>query len=133
MAQAAITKITDGNRSATFHVFIEGDGSGELSDLVIIDPETSFDESIEGVPTLTIERLWHVFSGFSAKLEFDYLTGDTPAWVMPDGSAGSKFDFYKFEGIKDRSAVDGQGKIKITTVGLGLGDFGSFMIRVRKD
>lgn len=130
MAQATVTKLIDGN-SSFFHVFIEGDGSGELDDFVIIDLETSFDDPMPAKPTLTLESVWYDMIGFNAKLEFDYLTGDTPILAMSGGN-GTKMDFCHFSGIRDRSAIDGKGKLKITTSGLDSGDFGSMIVRVRK-
>jgi len=132
MAQSVITKIIDGNTSV-FHVFFEGDGSGDLIDEVLIDPATSFDQPMEAKPGLTLEKLHYDLVGFNAKLEFDYLTGDTPAWAL-SGGTGTKMDFCKFSGIRDRSnKLDGTGKLKITTAGLGAGDFGSLVIQVRKN
>lgn len=133
MAQAVITKIIDGERNAVFHVFFEGDGLGELVDFVLIDPATSFGVDLPSEPTLTVEKLMYDLSGFNAKLEFDYLATDTPVWSLSGGS-GTELDFCKYTGIKDRSeALDGSGKLTITTSGLGLGDFGSLIVQVRKN
>jgi len=132
MAQITITKILDGPRNGAFHIAIEGDGSGELTDTVLIDPETSFDPTLPGVPTLTIDQLWYDLSGFDAKLEFDYLVSDTLIWAMSGGQSNT-MDFCTFGGLKDRSAMDGQGKLKLSTRGLGAGDCGVMVVKVRKD
>lgn len=133
MAQVVITKLLDGAKTAIFHVFLESNGSGELSDSVLIDPETSFDPALDAKPTLTVERLEYSLSGFDAKLEFDYLLSDTPVWAMLGGT-DTKKDFCKAGGIRDRSnSLDGLGKLKITTSGFGAGDFGSIIVQVRKN
>ena len=134
MAQYEITKILDGPRNAVFHVAIAGDGVSEIEDAVLIDPATSFDPALPPVPSLTVDQLWYDLSGFTARLEFDYLGTDTPIWTMSDAQAGH-MDFYCFGGIKDRSseALGGLGKIKLTTSGLGSGDFGTMIVKLRKD
>lgn len=133
MAQITITKLNDGPRFGIFHVAILGDGSGELSKEVVIDPAVSFDKAIKAAPTLTIESLRHDLVGFNARLEFDYLESDTPAWSMSGGTY-AKVKFCDFGGIKDRSnPLDGTGKLTITTDGLGAGDHGAIIIKVRKD
>lgn len=133
MAQYTITKLADGPRNAVFHVSFTGDGGGELTDLVLVDPTSSFDPTLPGTPTLTIDKLWYDLTGFNAVLEFDYLTSDTPVWSMSGGQA-NYMDFCHFGGMKDRSdALDGLGKLKLTTSGLGAGDFGTLVVKVRKD
>jgi len=132
---ANITKIVDGDRIAVFHVFIRGDGaSGDFNKQVLIDPATDLNPSPGGKPSLTIMELWTSLSGFSAILEFDYLTEETGAWSIPaDHSEQMCFD--GFGGIKDRSNVlDGTGKLLLTTSGLlATSDCGTIVIKVRKD
>lgn len=130
MAQIAITQIHDGPRNAVFHVAIEGDGSGELTDAVLVDP-TTFDPPLPASPSLVVERLQYDLSGFRAKLEFDYLASDTFLWAMSEGTYADA-DFCAFGGLKDRSATDGDGKILLTTTGLGAGDIGVIVLSVRK-
>jgi len=133
MTQYTITKLQDGPRNAVFHISFVADGMGDLTDEVLIDPATSFDPAYPNSPTITIDKLWYDFTGFDARLEFDYLTGDTPVWSM-SGFQANYVDFSHFGGLKDRSnPLDGQGKLKITTSDLELGDFGTLVIKVRKD
>lgn len=133
MSQATVTKIMDGAKNAVFHVYIEGTGAGELDEEIIVDPETSFDPALYPVPTLTIVKMWYDLTGFDASLRFDYLESDTPVWTMT-GDNGVELDFNEFGGLKDRSnPLDGLGKIKLSTFGLGLGDVGTFILRLRKD
>ena len=128
----AITKILDGSRNAVFHVSITGDASGDLSDEIIIDPAVDFDPALRAKPTLSVEKLWYDLAGFTAQLEYDYLESDTPVWSMSDGD-GVHVDFSCFGGIADRSnPLDGRGKLKITTTGLGVGDVGTIVIMAKK-
>lgn len=132
MAQLGITKIVDGQRNAVFHVSFVGTGAGELTDEVLIDPATSFDPALPADPAMTIEKIWYDLTGFSAELEFDYLASDTPVWSMSE-SQPFCVDFCSFGGLKDRSNPDsGLGKLKITTTGLGDGDFGTLIVQVKK-
>ena len=132
MAQVTITKIFDGPKSAVMHVSLLGDGSGDLTDAILIDPAQSFDPALKAKPLLTVEQLWYDFSGFSARLEFDDLVSDTPVWTM-SGSQAAHVDFCDFGGLKDRSGeLDGLGKLKLTTSGFIGGSFGTLIIKVRK-
>lgn len=133
MAQVTVTKILDGARNAVFHVSVLGDGLGDVTDEVLIDPTTSFDPAFDSIPSMTIEKLWYDLSGFNARLEFDYLASDTPVWSMSGGQA-VQLDFGFFKGLRDRSnELDGSGKLTMTTSGLGAGDFGTLIVHVRKD
>lgn len=132
MAQITIAKLNDGPRNAVFHVSILGDGGGDLVDQVLVDPATSFEVPLPPVPSLKISRLWHGLVGFDARLEYDYLTSDTPIWSIPGGEA-MQLDFDAFGGLSDRSnQLDGSGKLQITTSGLGIGDFGTLILLIRK-
>ena len=130
MAQVTITTIHDGPRNAVVHVSIFADGSGELTDQVLIDP-AAFDPPLPAQPALRIVKLWYDFTGFDAWLEYDYLLSDTPVWSM-SGSQPGYLDFECFGGLTDRSASDGTGKIQINTRGLDNGDFGTMVLAVKK-
>ena len=131
MAQVSITKIVDGPRTAAFHIFIKGDGLGDITNEVLVDGD-SFDPSLPKDPLLTITRIKYDLTGFSSIIEFDYLGSDTPIWSMSDGQYAD-VDLCEISGLRDRSAQDGQGSIKLTTSGLGAGDTGSILLTVRKD
>jgi hypothetical protein len=132
MSTATVTKLLDGARNAVFHVSIVGSVVGDLTDTVIIDPATSFDPAYPAKPGMSIDALCYDLTGFDAWLEFDYLASDTPVWSMSGGSA-VQLDFCDFGGLKDRSnALDGLGKLKLSTNGLAEGDRGSLIVRVHK-
>lgn len=130
-----ITKLEDGARFAIFHVFMQSDGaSGELVKSVVIDPLLDFVPPKARKPSMSIERLWYDISGFTARLEFDYLTDETPVWTCSPAN-GTHMDFSHFGGLKDRSgAQDGSGKLMISTSGFTEAtDSGSIIIKVKKD
>lgn len=131
MAQIAITKLIDGPRNAVFQIVFAGNGSGDLTDEVVIDPATSFDPALPAVPGLTIVRLKYDLSGFDAWLEFDYLTSDELIWTMT-GDQYVDADLTEFGGLKDRSPLGGLGKLKLSTNGLGNNEHGTLVIWVRK-
>lgn len=132
MATITVTKLVDGPRNAVFHVAVAGDAMGDVDDEVLVDLATSFDPALPPVPSLTIERLMYDLTGFDARLEFDYLVGDTPVWTMSERQS-TVVDFTAFGGLKDRSDVmDGTGKLMMTTNGLGVDDHGTVIIMLRK-
>ena len=133
MSQATVTRLHDGPRNAVYHVSIVGDGLGDLTDEVIIDP-TTFVPPGQAAPSLSMGRLWHDLNGFDAYLEFDYLGTDTPVWSMSQGPGpGEGVDLSAIGGLKDRSgALDGSGKLVLTTRGLGADDRGTIVILATK-
>lgn len=132
MAQIAITKLQDGPRNAVFQIVFAGDGSGDLTDEVVIDPATSFDPALPAAPAMTIVELHYDLSGFDAWLEFDYLVSDELIWSM-SGDQYCEVDLTKFGGLKDRSPNGGQGKLKLSTNGLGNNEHGTLIVWVRKN
>ncbi len=131
---ANITKILDGEKHAVFHVFIQGDGqSADFSKLTLIDPNVDLSTKLGRRPCLTVTDLRYDLAGFDAKLEFDYLIDETGIWALTQGN-GTHQCFDEFGGIKDRSPVDGTGKVMLTTFGLqAVSACGSIIIKVRKD
>lgn len=128
-----ITKLLDGPKHAIVHVFLQSDGaSGELVDEVLIDP-TQLTPTGAARPSFTIEEVWHSFSGFAGKVEFDSVV-DTSVWVFTENETVQTC-FTEFGGLKDRSnPLDGSGKLLLSTVGFtAAGDMGSMVIKVRKD
>ena len=132
MAQIKITQLHDGARNAIYHIALQGDGTGDLTDQTIIDPAVDFDPPLPPVPCMRIDRLWYDLCGFNARIEFDYLATDTPIWTMCEGGGGD-VDFSSIGGLSDRSPeLDGSGKLLLTTSGLGTGDFGTIVIAAKK-
>ena len=132
MAQLTVTKIHDGARNAVYHVFIKGDGTGDLSDEVIVDPATDFDPAYPAKPTLTLDDLHYDLTGFDGSLSFNELVTGTPLWAMSGGQF-AHVCLGDFGGLKDRSSpMDANGKLMLSTTGLGAGDKGVIVLQLRK-
>jgi len=128
-----VTTLIDGPRNAVFHIYLVCDGvTGDLSDEVLIDPLDLVPNAGQ-TPSLTIEEITYDLSGFSARLEFEYLVGNTGAWTMAGDQSGHVC-FNSFGGIKDRSGtLDGSGKLMISTKGFtSADDAGSIILKMRK-
>jgi len=126
-----VTKLLSGSRLSIFHVYIASDGAdGDLTDEVLIDPVV--DLGLKTDARMGIEKITHSFSGFTARVEFDTgLVADKMIWVLP-ATSNSDVDFRSWGALKDRSGLDGTGKLQITTTGLtAVGDEGSILIQVR--
>lgn len=128
-----ITKLLDGPRYGVYHIFLKSDGSGDLENTVLINPTEDFTPPYESLPSMAIETIQYDLSGFSARLEFEYLINNTPIWSMSEGP-GSEVDFTNYGGVRDRSGIlDGTGNLLLTTSGFSIGDFGTIVIKVKKD
>src|SRR5882757_8830026 len=116
-----VTKILDTTNAkhAIFQIFLMSDGvSGELNKFTIIDPVIDLGFS-KGTPTLAVVELWFEFIGFNVRLEYGGLT-QYPIWVMPSSASDNNICFSEFGGLKDRSGIDGNGKLQITTTGFNV-------------
>lgn len=129
MSSVIVTPLINGERNVVLHVYIKGDGLGDVEDYELADPA---DYGMTGEDRFfTIDKIQSGLSGFSATLKFEYLASDTLIWAIPEFH--SDYDFTCHGGLKDRSSVlDGTGKILISTSGLANGDHGSFVIKLRK-
>jgi len=125
-----ITTVNNGPRNLILHVYLKSDGAeGELVDEVIVDP---IDFGLPSTTRFAIENIQYNFVGFDAVVEFDTgLVDDKMMWVL--GETNDSTDFGFINGLKDRSGLDGTGKIQISTTGFtAVSDQGSMIIAVRK-
>ena len=130
-----ITTLLNGPRHVVLHVYLESEGQ-ELTHELLWDPMVDQNLSERSnSPKYVIENILFSFAGFDARLEFDDgYPNAIPMWVMAEGSE-SKFDFREVGGLKDRSGMDGSGKIYLTTTGFADGfgiDQGSIVLKIRK-
>lgn len=125
-----VQTLLDGPRHVILHVYIKSDGSGtDLTSKEIANPA---DFRMTGKNRFfTLEKVESGLNGFSASLRFDYLVNGNFIWAIPEYQ--SDFDFTWAGGLKDRSCnLDGTGRILLSTQGLGEGDEGSFVLKLRK-
>jgi hypothetical protein len=126
--------LNDGPRNVVIHGYIAGDGSGEETDTVVVD-YSALSTAQPGQPTLPTDclRLMSIdysITGFEMLLEWD-ATSDTVAWFMGENTDGHQC-FKKFGGIDNNAGSGITGDLVFTTVGLGSGDEGSFILCVAK-
>ena len=124
-----ITKVNQGPANVILHVYIASDGAaGELVDEVLIDPVSI---GLAANSRFAIEDIKYNFMGFGARIEFDTgLVDDKMIWVL--GENNSHANFKDINGLYDRSALDGTGKVQLTTSGFtSAGDQGSMVICIR--
>ena len=117
--------IVDGDRNLVVHVHIDGDGTGEETNTVLIDASTY-------TPAFTDVKLMSISSnliGFSAELIWD-ATVNVHGWVMPDYEQDK--DFSKIGGLVNRAGAGKTGDMLLTTVGLGAGDTGHAILTFKK-
>ena len=132
MAQVTTRTLAQGESKLLLHVWLESDGSGELSDHVLVSPDELVPK-LDLSPTLRILQVWHSFVWFDAVLKFGGLV-PRPFWAFARDAKGH-FDFRHFGGICDYSSVppsDDNGKILLSTNGFTLGSQGSLVIEFRK-
>jgi hypothetical protein len=131
MSDLVVSKLMDGSRQAFLHVDIVGDDDGDLVDRIVIDPEKTFDPNGGKAPTLCIDKIMYALIGCDCRLEFEYEAGDVPVWTLPRGSGAP--DFGWCGSLPDRATeMGGSGRLKLTTIGLRSGGFGSIIIAVTK-
>ena len=127
------TIVLDGPRHTIAQIFLQSDGSGqELNNFVLLDPVEDF--GLKSTQRFTVEEILFNLAGFDAMVSFDTgLVDKNMIWVLPEG-ASNFVDFRPFGGFKDRSALDGTGKLLISTLGFtSVNSFGSLLLKVRKD
>ena len=125
------TKIYTGDRLAIFHVYLGSDGqSADLTDEVIIDPVV--DLGLDTKARMGIEHMiFGLSTGLAVRVEFDTgLVDDKMIWVLTEHV--SFVDFRPISSLRDKSGLDGTGKLQITTTGLSVANTqGSMTIQVR--
>lgn len=130
--QLIITKINEGPKRAVFHIFMNADGTGELQDEIVIDPDVDFIQPAPKPYALTLMKVWYSHAIFDVTITFDGVD-QSPAWVTtPSTDTYTCFEY--FGGIKARSIEQPTGKIMISTNGFTTpGSVGVLILEVKKD
>ena len=132
--------LQDSQRHVTMHFWFQSDGSGDLRNEVVIDPVVDFQNSTfvyQGM-SLAVEQIWwdsaSIFgASFSGILSYDNPTQDQKIWSLGANPGDTHIDFCSFGGIKDKTGIDGTGKILLNTVGLvDLSAQGSLILTCKK-
>lgn len=134
------TILVDSQRHAVMHFFFQADGSGDLVNEVVIDPVIDFQDSsfqYQAV-SLGVDQMWwdssSIFgASFSGNLRYDSITQTQLIWTLSANPGDTHLDFRDFGGIKDKTGIDGTGKILINTNGLvDVSAQGSLIVSVKK-
>ena len=126
------TKLAEGSKRAIFHFYLEGDGSGEFLDYVLLDPQEDFELPFGKTATLSITKVWWGSAVYDSVLKFNALV-PLPVWVI-SAESGPEVSFEYFGGLNDYSTLESDGKILISTNGFAVaGTLGSMILEVKKD
>lgn len=115
--------LVDGERNLVVRVHLEGDGTGDLSEMLFVDLG-DYSSGTE-VKVMSIDAS---FSGFTAELIWEG-SPNRHFFNIPDFDVHQNFE--KFGGIINDS-TDKTGNILINTTGLGNGDTGHLILTMRK-
>lgn len=125
-----ITKqtILDGTKNLVIKINITGDGTGEETDLVLIDAST-YSPAFTGGSLIGIHS---TLVGFTAKLKWD-ATANVECISIPDyeyNLNGSQIGW--FGGLPNNAGAGKTGDMLITTIGLGAADHGTIVLELEK-
>lgn len=121
------TTLVNGQRNLIQLINIEGDGSGEETNTVLVDRSAFTPVGTE----IVVEKIEGLVVGATIDLIFDAST-DLVFARLPDGDWFShRWD--KFGGVSsNRAGTGANGDILFTTSGLGNGDVATFILGMRK-
>jgi hypothetical protein len=128
--------LIDDQRRLVLQINITGDGSGELTGAVLVDPanyaNTTQPWTYPAKPLeFRIEYCHHSLVGFSAALIWDATTA-VQALVMP-ANFTYEYDGCRYSGIRNDAGAGKTGKILITTSGLSTaGGKGTIILELLK-
>lgn len=128
-----ITKTTllNGSRNLVVLVNVLGDGSGEETNLLLIDRSSYVNDNDDAGTAVVVDKVEGNLGGFTATLSFD-ATADLPIAALPNGYPFC-FKWAKAGGLNSSLAGAGaNGDILLTTAGLGSGERGTFTLFLRK-
>ena len=116
---------TDHRRIIT--VYIAGDGTGEETDTVVYDYSADTNAGVLGKSR--VRRIMWANDAYDLQIDFAGATNYVVTHLNQNDNGDFKFDW--MGGIPDLSATP-TGDVTITTVGLGAGDHGWFMLELIK-
>ena len=120
--------IIDGSKWLVVKIHIEGDGSGEETNTVLVDASTYN-------PAFTDESICILhanLSGFTCDLIWD-ATANVVITNVPDYEVHLSSDEMKsFGGLPNNAGAGKTGDILFSTVGLGAGDHGTITLKIKK-
>ena len=136
MAQVTVRKVVEGQSHLVLRVDLLSDGTGELTDYVILSPSDLNPAKPNNIPAFRIMQVWCGLVGFSLTLKTGTLAPSV-LWTL-SSSHDSHVDFRSFGGLIDAAVYDNppsddDGKLTISTSSFGIaGTAGSFVLELRK-
>ena len=115
--------LVNGPRRVVQQVQIAGDGSGEETDLVVLDA------SVLEATSFAVEKVEYDFGSFAGTLEFDATT-DVP--IARLAASAMVHDWTAAGGIADPKGAGYTGDVLLTTIGLGAAEVGTLTIWAHK-
>ena len=134
MAQVAVTKIVEGPSNIIIRATFLGDGTGELTNQVILSPSDLLPPRRNIKPAFRISQLWYGLVWFDVTLGFGTLQPNQVWTIARD--CDSHCDFRSFGGLSDETTQppgDMNGQLWVSTNGLLLGSQGSIVLELRKN
>lgn len=126
-----VTTLQDGSKHRAFHVYVAGDGTGEVTNSVIYNYSTDTTAPASAA-NLAVEYINCSTDALSYSIAWD---GATPFQVWGSGNNGlthgDGVDFVRFGGLRNLSTTP-NGNLILTTTGLGAGEHMWLVIIIRK-
>ena len=108
------------------HIYVKGDGSGEVSNVVVYDNSAFINDTSRG-------SVWRVsFAGADmvCRLDWDQTTKSPLITANPVNSP--KFNFSGFGGISNPNGTGATGDIVLSTTGLASGEEVTIILMIRQ-
>lgn len=134
MPQVTVKKIVEGESHLVVRVNLLSDGTGELSNHVILSPSDLKPPRPNDRPAFRIMQVWYGMVWFDLTFSYGGIN-PRPVWTLARDS-DSHTDFRSFGGLLDYDTVppaDDSGKLLVSTNGFAeAGSQGSLVIELRK-
>jgi len=124
-----VTTIQNSQKFAILHLYIAGDGTGEVTNSTVYNFSTDT-YAPSAAKSLWIEQIWAATDAFSVSVIWD---GATPfqAWGQGNNFTTHAADFSNFGGIPNKATTP-NGNLTVTTTGLGAGEHLFMIVKIRK-
>ena len=133
MAQATTTILVNGETSLV-RVDLLSDGSGELTNFVVLKPSDLLNTATNTQPMFRIMQIWYSMVWFDVTVGVGTLQ-PSPLWTLARDTAHN-YDFRSFGGLVDYAqtpAIDENGELWISTNGFTTaGSIGNIILELRK-
>ena len=136
MSQVTITKVVEGPAHLVIRIDLLSDGTGELSDYVVLSPSQLVPSRPNLAPAFRIMQLWYGMVWFDVTFKAGTITPVT-LWTLAR-DCDSHVDFRSFGGVIDTNVYnnppsDDNGKLTISTNGFNVANSaGSIVVELRK-